>query len=73
MHDDTSSSTVAERRKLENEAFSFEGEKKNWEQKKQVLAIEVTRAKKQRRALEPHSNCPPFGFPGVGCSQRLLA
>lgn len=49
---DDNSSVIGERRKLENEMFSYEGDKRSFEKKKELVLIEITNAKKEIARLE---------------------
>jgi chromosome segregation ATPase len=51
MSDDTRGATV-ERRKLENEMFTFEGEKRSYEKKRDDAVAEIARAHKEINEIE---------------------
>lgn len=52
MNDENTDNKAGERRRLETEAFSFEGEKRSLERKKEAIQVEVTRSKKDIARLE---------------------
>ena len=52
MNDEQKDNKVGERRRLETEMFSFEGEKRSLERKKEAIQVEVTRSKKDIARLE---------------------
>jgi chromosome segregation ATPase len=56
MNDENTDNKAGERRRLETEIFSFEGEKKSLERKKEALQIEVTRCKREIARLESEQN-----------------
>lgn len=51
MSDDGRNTTV-ERRKLENEMFTFEGEKRSYEKKRDDVVAEIARAQKEITEIE---------------------
>lgn len=52
MDDGSTPNVSGERRKLENEKFSFEGEKKDLEKKRSLVIEEIARTKKEIGRLE---------------------
>ncbi len=71
---DTNSQNAAsansERRKLENEIFSFEGEKRSFEKKQEVIIDKITRLKKEIVRME--SEITDLEISRNTCKHRIL-